>query len=321
MTLLKKAAGLAAGLAASLAIAGFGQRSVAQDPASEPQTIVVDDATLEWIERSNVAALREGVIDRMELKNGMPVAKGKPIGYLHSELAELSVKKAELAAKSHGPVERAKAQKELAISVVARNTRLNQRIPGSVSPEEVAKAEAELKVATAMILEEQEKVGLAQAELDLAKRALDEHTIVAPFDGVVMERMKNEGESVRANEAVVKLGNLSHLRAYAYVPLDYALLVKEGQPVDLQVRLNADRPNQKQVAAPIEKKRFRGKVTFVDPQIQAIAETAVRIYAEFDNPEGELRPGFKGSLTIYLNAPVQQSPTVGARAATPGVER
>ena len=45
---------------------------------------------------------------------------------------------------------------------------------------------------------------------------------------------------------------------------------------------------------PIEKKRFRGKITFVDPQIQPVAETAVRIRAEFENP-GDLRPGLDGA--------------------------
>jgi multidrug efflux pump subunit AcrA (membrane-fusion protein) len=52
---------------------------------------------------------------------------------------------------------------------------------------------------------------------------------------------------------------------------------------------------------PIEKKQFRGKITYVAPPIQAIAETAVRIRAEFDNPNFELRPGLKVQMTIYMN--------------------
>ena len=64
-----------------------------------------------------------------------------------------------------------------------------------------------------MINEAKEQRELAKAELDLAKQALEEHTIIAPFDGIVIKRMKNPGESVRANEAVVQLGNLDKLRA------------------------------------------------------------------------------------------------------------
>ena len=53
---------------------------------------------------------------------------------------------------------------------------------------------------------------------------------------------------------------------------------------------------------PVEKKRFRGKITFVDPEIQPVAETAVRIRAEFDNPGWELRPGLEGYITVFLPA-------------------
>ena len=51
----------------------------------------------------------------------------------------------------------------------------------------------------------------------------------------------------------------------------------------------------------IERKTFRGKITFVNPEIQPIAETAVLIRAEFENPNFELRPGFKVAATIFLN--------------------
>jgi len=320
MISLGKSTALALGFAASFAAVTFNTPSSAQGPAGgAPETLVVDDATIDWIERSKVAALREGVIDRMELQNGMPVAKGKPIGYLHSELAELAVKKAEVAARSVGPKQRAKAQQDLAAAVVAINQRLNSRIKGSVSYEEQQKAEAELKVANAMLVEAEEKLKLDEAELALAQRTLEEHTIVAPFDGIVIERMKHPGESVRANEAVVQLGNLSRLRAYAYVPLEYALRVKEGQAVDLQLRLSGDRTASPPTA--IEKKRFRGKITFVDPQIQPVAETAVRVFAEFDNKDFELRPGFKGTWTIYLNSEPNPAPAVGARTDPTGVGR
>ena len=106
-----------------------------------------------------------------------------------------------------------------------------------VSAEDVAKAEGELKVAEAQVKEADENRGIAKAELDLAKQTLKEHTIVAPFDGVIIKRMKHPGESVRANEAVVELGNLNKLCADAYVPLDFAFRVKEGQVVEIQPRI------------------------------------------------------------------------------------
>ena len=121
-----------------------------------------------------------------------------------------------------------------------------------VSAEDVAKNEGELKAATAMKKEAIENRGIAKAECDLARQTLDEHTIRAPFDGIVIRRMKEPGESVRANEAVVEMGNLSRLAVDAYVPLEYAYRVKEDQVVEIQPRLTVGSAEP----LPIEKKHF-----------------------------------------------------------------
>ncbi len=317
MLIPKKAAALTAGFVAVLSVATLAQQNAPQVQAGRAaaETLVLDElASLEWIEKADVAALREGVIETLELWPGMIVRKGGAIGTLHHETAELTVAKARLAANNTAAEEKALAQKELALAVCATNERLNQRRPGMVSQEEMRKAEAEVKVAHAMAREAVEQRALNKADLDLAEQAVKEHTIVAPFDGKVYARMKNPGESVRANEAVVSLGNLERLRAWTYVPLDYFSRVKEGQIVELQPRLQGMRGAH----LPLEQKRFRGKITFVDPQIQPVAETAVRIYAEFDNKDKELQPGLKGVMTIYLtpdSAPpaAAPAPTVGSR--------
>ncbi len=321
MSVSMKAIALAASLAAAVSVALVASTH-AQSPRSEAQVFEVPDlATLDWIEKSNVAALREGVIKTMELQIGMPVKEGGTIGKLHSEIADLSVKKAAIAANSKGPLAKAQAQQDVAIAVVARNRRLDSRIHGAVSEEDKQKAEAELKVATAAIVEETEKIALAKADMALAQRTLEEHTIIAPFDGIVLERMKHRGESVRANEAVVKIGNLSKIRAYCYVPLEYYPSVKEGQIVEIQLILAGSRANP----LPIERKRYRGKITVVDKQVQAITETAVRVFAEFDNKDLDLRPGLKAKMTIFLNSDADAvaaggAPTVGAAVPT-GVDR
>lgn len=321
MLIPKKAAALAAGFLTALTVATLAQNAAPapRGTRAPSETLVLDElAILEWIERADVAALREGVIQTVELWPGMPVKKDGEIGRLHMETAELTVAKAEVASKAHAAEEKARAQQQLALSVVATNVRLNKRDPNMVSKEEMLKAEAEVNVATAMIQEAIEQRKLAEAELNLALQLVKEHTISAPFDGIVYDRLKNPGESVRANEAVVRLGNLDRLRAWSYVPLEYAYRVEVGQIVEIQPRLQGSRGAQ----LPIEQKRFRGKITFVDPQIQPVAETAVRIYAEFENRDHELRPGLKAVMTIQLtpdgSAPASvPPPTVGARNPSP----
>lgn len=318
MTSLKTTA-VALGALGALSVAAFGQAGAgrAQAPAPAPggqvATLVLDSsdqlATIDWIEKSDVAALREGVIREMELRLGDPAVKGQPIGYLHDEVAELTVAKSKLMAENDAAVEKAKAAAEVAMTVVARNKRLNDRKAGMVSQEDVAKAEGELKVAEAQVKESQGQLDVNKAELELAEQLLREHTIIAPFDGIVIKRMKEPGESVRANEAVVQVGNLSRLCANAYIPLEYAYRVRVGQVVELQPRLVGGLGDQ-----PIERKTFRGRIVFVDPQIQAIAETAVRVRAEFENPDLELRPGLKAAMTIYLTDDAA-APTADAQVA------
>jgi RND family efflux transporter MFP subunit len=319
-SLPKSIAALAAGSLMMLGAVAGAQSGGAQAPADggpgqAVQALVLPDlAHLDWIEKSAVAALREGVVEKMELQIGMPVKAGGTIGYLHRKFADLTVAKAQAQADQRGPLEKAQAQEEVAASVVARNQRLNKHRPDMVSAEDVAKAVGEFKAATAMVKEAGENIKIATAELDLAKQTLAEHTITAPFDGLVTKRMKNPGETVRANEAVVEMGNLNRLAADAYVPLEYAYRVKEGQVVEIQPRTRSRTPLS------VEKKRFRGKITFVDPEIQPVAETAVRIRAEFDNPgwlenPGQsLRPGLDAQMTIFLTPDTAATNPRGAEA-------
>ena len=321
MFVSKPIAALSVGCLMLLSVAALAQSGGRAAPPANPavQALVLDEPSrIEWIKKSDVAALREGVIEKMELQIGMPVKKGGTIGSLHQKIAELTVAKAKLQAQQAAPEEKAKAQKKVALSVVARNKRLEEKKPGLVSAEDIAKAEGELEVADAQLHEALENQGIAKAELDLAERTVKEHTILAPFDGIIIKRFKEPGEGVHASDAVVRLGDLSKLCVTAYVPLVYAYRVKEDQVVEIQPRITGPSGGE---PLPIDKKRFRGKITFIDPEIQPVAERAVRVRAEFENPGFELKPGLMVQMTIYLTPEAAAAATekVGTTrtAATP----
>ena len=56
-------------------------------------------------------------------------------------------------------------------------------------------------------------------------------------------------------------------------------------------------------------------ISFVDQSIQPVAETAVRIYADLDNANHELRPGLKATMTIFLKP---EAPPPSPRRRPPG---
>lgn len=309
-SLRKLAQSAAVGLGLLGAVA-WNQSSSGAAGGTGDDTIVVS-GNVRYLQESNVAALREGVLESLEVHIGSMVERGGTIGLLHNRMARLAVTKAQAAAESVGSKFEAMARKDLAMSVVIRNRRLASKDLTAATKEEVEKAEAELQVALAQIKQADEKHDIDQAELELAKETLDEHTIRAPFPGMIVEQLKHEGESVRANEPIVKIANLDRLRVHAFIPLEHSYRVKPNMIVDVKPRVVG-------LDLPQEKKRFRGKITFVDPEIQPHGETTRRVFIDVENnAEHELENGQQAEVTIYLNPAAAPPPPADSirRAAT-----
>ena len=300
MRLHTKPAALAVGLIAALAAVTLAQPPAARrgagskgSTASANEPLVVN-GLIEWIDKSDVSALTEGVIEQIELREGATVAENAKIGSLHAEKAELTVAKARVAAEGKGGKAKADAQRELAYTALARLIRLNERGKGFVSKEEISKAEAEVKVGEAQIIDAEDNLKLAKAELDLAQEALREHTITAPFAGTILKVLKHPGESVKANEAVVRIGKVDKLRFYGTFPVEHLGRVRPGMVVDI-------RPTIEDADVPIEQKRFRGQVKSIGTEVNSIGTTDVEVYADvINNQAKDLRPGMKAEATIYL---------------------
>lgn len=309
MLLSKKVIALASGTLIAISFAALAQ----DPPAGKGQTIVVAGA-IDWVEKSDVSALKEGVIKQIEFQVGRVVKEGQPIGYLHDEIAQLSKAKAKLIAESTGDISKAKAQVQLATAQVARNMRLDKRGSGFLSIDEKEKAEADLAVATALLQSANEAQKVNQADYALAERSLAEHVILAPFTGVITDRMKNPGESVRSNEPVVRLGRIDKLRFVGWVPLEVALRLKGNEAVEV-------RPVIEGSDLAIEQAKYTGKVTAISREVHAnVRTTEVQVLAEIDSPENpdhpelELRPGTKGEMTIFLgNLAVKVDPNKAQR--------
>lgn len=304
MRLLSKPAAMAAGLVAALAAVTLAQNppAVGRAPGSSSEPLLIS-GIIEWIEKSDVSALTEGVIEQIELREGMEVARGGTIGNLHAEKARLTVAKAEAAVENKGAMMKAQAQRQLAMAELARLRRIQERNPNFVSQSELAKAEAEVNVGAAAEQEAAENRKLAEADRNLARQALKEHTIEAPFDGIILKLLKHPGETVRANEAVVRLGKVDRLRFYGFIPIEHLGRVRPGMVVDIK-------PTVEEAELPIEQKRFRGKVVAIGTEVQSIGKNEVEVYAEIINNQGkELRPGLRGEMAIYLDSsPVPPPP-------------
>jgi multidrug resistance efflux pump len=315
MLLSKKVLATATGMLVALSVAAIAQQPTGGGRSARqasPGDSLLITGTIDWIETSQVSALREGVIKQLEYRVGDRVEKDKPIGFLHKKAAELAEAKAKIAAEQEGPVKSAKAKSQLATSELARLRRLEKMGPFT-SISEVEKAEAELQVAEAQITEATENKKVAGAEYEIAKQIVAEHTIIAPFTGIVIERIKNPGEAVRANEAVVQLGRSDQLRFMGYLPLESSARVQVGDIVE--VRATVDNAN-----LPLEQKTFPGKIISISREIGSVRKTDIQVIAEVNDvedlqhPELTLRPGLKAEMRILVRTP-QSGATVGLKTS------
>lgn len=126
---------------------------------------------------------------------------------------------------------------------------------------------------------------LQSNELDVAKLHLERRNIRAPFDGVVAKIEKQTGEWVEPGTIVLKIIDLSTLRAEGFLAADQATPALVGRTVSI---LPGGQATQKPVP---------GEVTFVSSEIDPVNQQ-VRFWAEINNREYQLRPGVIATLKL-----------------------
>jgi membrane fusion protein (multidrug efflux system) len=117
----------------------------------------------------------------------------------------------------------------------------------------------------------------ARARVSLARKALADTVVRAPFGGVVGERMVSVGDYVTRGMKVVSVLRTNPLRLQLTVPQQSSVEVGDGRAVSLEVD-----------SAP--GKAFTGVVRYVSPALQTDSRTLV-VEAVVPNDDGALKPG------------------------------
>jgi RND family efflux transporter MFP subunit len=313
--------GTLAAIATTVLAQGQGS-SPSRSPATSTDNRLVVAGSLTWLSKSDVAAKQDGVLYSIEFDFGMRVQEGQVIGELDDTLAKLNVEKAQVVAKSTGALAKAQAQQQQAVAERSRYLRLAQKPGGLVSQAELDKAAADVNFADALIQEAQEKRLADSVELKQAEQILEFHKIRAPFNGVVIDKLKYPGEAVRQHEAIVRLGKTDKFRFGGWVPLKEAHRVRQNDLVQFSPTIDG-------ANLPIESKVFEGRVISIGPEVTADG-AYTRVLAEIinppspDDPTTELSEGMRGEATIFLGggtAPAAAPVPAGAAAPPPTATR
>lgn len=198
-------------------------------------------------EHARLASRAKGVIEIIK-REGDTIRKGEAVMELESEMERLQLQQ-----QRH---------------ILDLRTFEREASDELSSKSVISKTEVEEK----RVNHEVAKVQLAQAERLLAMRQ-----VIAPFDGVVTERLRERGEAVDEFTPVISLVNLGRLYLEVFLPASRIREVKLGEEVTIATE---DLPQRS----------FTGRVAELAPAVNAASgDFKVRILVE--NPRGEIVSG------------------------------
>jgi RND family efflux transporter MFP subunit len=282
----------------------------AQEAAIERAVAVT--GTLAAEDQVTVSFKVAGRLDALDVDLGSAVRRGQVIGRLTPTDFELRVSQADAAlqqarARLGLAADAGEEGLDLAQAAVVRQARavLDQATltrdraaafvkKGIGSQADLDAAEANFRVAEGRYQDAIEEVRNRQAvlmqrrtELQLARQALSDSRLSAPFAGSVRERHATPGQYLATGAPVVTIVKVHPLRLRLSVPEREASAVRLGQQV--RVTLEGD-PTV-----------HEGRVARISPAIEEGSRT-LSIEAEVANPTGVLRPGAFANAAVVTES-------------------
>ena len=140
-----------------------------------------------------------------------------------------------------------------------------------------------------------------RARVAMARKALEDTVIRAPFSGLVAEKCVNVGSYAKKGEKLLTLVRVDPLRIELTIPEAAVAAIKKGQRVSFTVQSYPDR-------------RFAGTIAYIGPALKAESRALV-VEALVPNGNGMLQPGLFATARIELPAarPSIMVPTSAAR--------
>ncbi len=265
--------------------------------------------TLTAEEQADVAAETGGRVIATPVERGTAVAQGAELIRLSPVETEASLKEAEanaaqiearLALGNGGTydvnkvpeVANARANFDLANAEFARIEKLLSERVVSQSEYDQRKTQVEAsrqQYESAKNAAEQQYQALqaSRARVTLARKALADTTVRAPFSGLVAQRMVSTGDYVTRGMKVAQIVRIMPLRIELTVPEQFVASVTVGQPVSFSVDAFPDR-------------MFEGKVRYVSPALRA-EQRALTVEAVVPNADAELKPGMFATARVEQN--------------------
>lgn len=218
-----------------------------------------------------------GLIDEILVERGDRVVRGQVVARLVSDVERAALGVLRTRAESDAAVTALEVQRTLVQSRYDRVQTLVER--GVSSTDQLQNIEASLAAADSDLARARLERELARQELARAEAQIAQRTIRSPIDGLVQSRTLSAGERIGTEGEIVTIVALDPLYVEAFLPVEMAPLLREGQSAEI-------RP-----ALPVEGV-FEATVQVIDRVFDAASSTfGVRL--ALPNPDGKIPAGHR----------------------------
>lgn len=133
-------------------------------------------------------------------------------------------------------------------------------------------------------LKDKIELDLARLQYQQATEIFEQRTLRSPIDGLVVDRLREVGESVSATQPMFRLVDISQVYVQFYVHAAESTTMKVGDVVTVTCP-----------GTGIEG-RFTGKIAFIDPRVDA-ASGLMRVKVLVPNHDRLIKPGLRAQVT------------------------
>lgn len=232
----------------------------------------------------------DGVLETILVNKSDAIEKGQILGYLESSVEQAKVELAQYKADIYNPVRTRKIHLEFAKRHSQRIENLHRK--KAVSFKDKDKADTEVAIAEADLLQAKIDRHKAKLQLELALAELNRRTIKSPIDGIVIERYIMPGESVN-DRPILQLAKVNPLLVEVVASAELFGLIKKGMKVQVYPEAPAN-------------STYQATVSIVDKIIDA-ASGSFTVRLALPNPDDKLIGGTKCMARFGIKMPAEHN--------------
>jgi RND family efflux transporter MFP subunit len=258
------------------AIAGLTLPSISIASDDYYSLVPAVDCVINPFQVADIASPVTGVIEKLHVARSQQVTAGQSLLQLNADVERANVDLANYRARIRSEIELGRINVDFDKSRKDRFDSLYQQ--KVIAVDDVDEVEREARLSRWRLEQARELARVRELELLRAQQQLRQKTIVAPFDGFVIDTFKYPGEQVE-DQAILRLAQLDPLVVEAIVPMEYFGEIQVDMLAEVIPEILVD-------------DRLSARVSVID-RIGDTASNTFGIRLVLDNPDHLIPAGLK----------------------------